>query len=289
MKCNICPRKCDVDRSVGVGFCQAPEDIKIAKYMLHKWEEPIISGENGSGAIFFSHCNLKCVYCQNEDISSGGKGECVSVDKLVEIFKKLEDMGANNINLVTPTHYTEHIINALDIYRPNIPIVWNSSGYEDEEVVHKLRNYVDIYLVDMKYMDEGLAFNLSKAKDYPQICAKAILEMRKNQPKDIIVNGLMQKGVIIRHLVLPNEVENTFKVLGWINEHLGANTYISIMGQYTPCYKAKDMPKYNRTLHNIEYKRVLNKINALGFNNGFIQDLNSASDSFIPDFNKFED
>ena len=289
MKCNICPRKCNVDRDSASGFCQAPSQIKIAKYMLHMWEEPIISGENGSGAIFFSHCNLKCVYCQNEEISSGGKGISITVGHLVEIFKKLEKMGANNINLVTPTHYAEQIMEALDLYRPNIPIVWNSSGYDDVEVIHKLKNYVDIYLVDMKYMDEELSLNLSKAKDYPQICAKAILEMRKNAPKDVVENGVMQKGVIIRHLVLPNEVNNSFKVLEWIRDHLGVNTYISVMGQYTPCYKAKEMPRYNRPLHAIEYKRVLNKLEALGFINGFTQDLNSANECFIPDFTKVED
>lgn len=289
MKCNICPRKCNVDRESASGFCQAPSQIKIAKYMLHMWEEPIISGENGSGAIFFSHCNLKCVYCQNEEISSGGKGISITVGHLVEIFKKLEKMGANNINLVTPTHYAEQIMEALDLYRPNIPIVWNSSGYDDVEVIHKLKNYVDIYLIDMKYMDEELSLNLSKAKDYPQICAKAILEMRKNQPEDVLENGLMKKGVVIRHLVLPNEVNNSFKVLEWIRDHLGVNTYISVMGQYTPCYKAKDMPRYNRRLHAIEYKRVLNKLATLGFTNGFIQDLNSANERFIPDFTKVED
>lgn len=288
MKCNICPRKCNVDRNVTVGYCKAPNKIKIAKYMLHKWEEPIISGEKGSGAIFFSHCNLKCLYCQNEEISSGGKGQFISVEQLVEIFKKLEDMGANNINLVTPTHYTEQIIEALNIYRPKIPIVWNSSGYESEEVIHKLKDYVDIYLVDMKYMDNDLAFILSKAKDYPQVCAKAILQMCKNQPKNIIDNGLMKKGVIIRHLVIPNEIENTFKVLDWIYKNLGKEAYISIMGQYTPCYIAKNMGKYNRVLHKIEYKRVLHKIDTLGFVNGFVQELNSADKCFIPDFNKFD-
>jgi putative pyruvate formate lyase activating enzyme len=287
MNCNICPRKCNINRDNGVGFCNAPSKLKIAKYMLHMWEEPIISGTNGSGAIFFSHCNLKCVYCQNEQISSGGEGKFVSVSQLVEIIKELECAGAHNINFVTPTHYTEQIIQALEIYKPAIPIVWNSSGYESAETIKKLKDLVDVYLVDIKYMENELAFNLSKAKDYPKVCAEAVLQMRKNEPIDIIESGLMQKGIIIRHLVLPNEVQNSFQVLDWINENMGNDTYISLMGQYTPCYLAKTMKKYNRPLKPIEYKRVINKFNALGFKNGFCQELTSADEKFIPDFDKF--
>ena len=251
------------------------------------WEEPIISGLNGSGAIFFSHCNLKCVYCQNEQISAQGIGKEVSIDELVQIMKELEIKGAHNINLVTPTHYTEQIIKALTIYKPSIPIVWNSSGYESVEIITKLKDLVDIYLVDMKYMDEDLAFNLSTAKNYPSVCQQAILQMRANQPKDIIENGLMKKGLIVRHLVLPNEVGNSFKVLNWLHNNLGTNTYISLMGQYTPCSKAKSMPKYSHPVKIIEYKRVLNHFNQLGFKNGFCQELTSANECFIPDFDKF--
>ena len=287
MNCNICPRKCNVNRNITIGFCNAPNTFKIAKYMLHLWEEPIISGNNGSGAIFFSHCNLKCVYCQNDQISHNGQGKLISCEQFINIIKELESMGANNINLVTPTHYSEQIIDALTKYRPSIPVVWNSSGYESVETIERLKDIVDIYLVDMKYMDNDLAFNLSKAKDYPEICQQTILQMRKNQPNDIIENGLMKKGIIIRHLALPNEINNSFKVLDWIYNHLGKNTYISIMGQYTPCYLAKDMEKYNRPLRPIEYKRVLNHLTNLGFVNGFYQELTSASENFIPDFNKF--
>ena len=289
MKCNICPRKCNIDRNQAVGFCNASNSIKIAKYMLHMWEEPIISGTNGSGAIFFSHCNLKCVYCQNAQISSQGKGKEISVENLVEIIKELEQNGAHNINLVTPTHYTEQIIQALSIYKPRIPIVWNSNGYETKESIEKIKDYVDVYLVDMKYMDNNLALELSKAKDYPIICQQAIMQMRANQPKDIIKDGIMQKGVIVRHLVLPNEVDNSFKVLDWLSENLGTDTYISLMGQYTPCYLAKNMPKYNRPLKIIEYKRVINHFNKLGFTNGFYQELDSANECFIADFDTFSD
>lgn len=289
MNCNICPRKCNINRDASTGFCKANNNFKIAKYMLHFWEEPIISGNNGSGAIFFSHCNLKCLYCQNYEISNMGKGKEISCQQFIEIMKELENMGANNINLVTPSHYSTQIIEALNIYKPSIPIVWNSNGYEDVETIKKLENIVDIYLVDMKYMDTNLSFNLSYAKDYPEVVQKAILQMRKNQPHDIVKNGLMKKGVIIRHLVLPNEIDNSFKVLDWIHDNLGTDTYVSIMGQYTPCHLALNMPKYNRTLKPIEYKRVLNHLNNLGFVNGFCQELTSADTNFIPDFDKFKD
>lgn len=289
MNCNICPRKCNVDRKVNIGFCKASNDIKVAKYMLHFWEEPIISGDNGSGAIFFSHCNLKCVYCQNYKISSVGQGKIITQEQFIDIMKELEQLGANNINLVSPTHYTYQIIEALKKYKPKIPIVWNSSGYEDDLTIKNLKDLVDIYLVDMKYMDNNLAFNLSKAEDYPEVCKKAILQMRENQPKDIIKNGIMQKGVIIRHLVLPNEIENSFKVLDWIYENFGENIFISIMGQYTPCYQAINMQKYNRVLKPIEYKRVINHVKLLGFNNGFFQELDSANSCYIPNFDKFKD
>ena len=285
MNCNICPRKCNIDRNLNIGFCNAPNSLKIAKYMPHFWEEPIISGHCGSGAIFFSHCNLKCVYCQNAQISHYGEGKYFSIEQFISIIKELESLGVHNINLVTPTHYTDQIIAAFGIYKPNVPIVWNSNGYESVETIKRIKDVVDIYLVDMKYMDENLALKLSKAKDYPTVCKQAILEMRKNQPTDIIENGIMKKGVIVRHLVLPNEIQNSFDVLDWLHSALDSKTYISLMGQYTPYHLAKDMPKYNRPLKPIEYKRVVNHLNNLGFENGFIQELSSASETFIPDFN----
>ena len=260
MNCTICPRKCNIDRTKTLGFCNATNNIQIAKYMLHMWEEPIISGTNGSGAIFFSNCNLKCVYCQNAEISSLGKGYPVSVEQLIDVMKELETLGAHNINLVTPSHYSKQIIEALKLYKPSIPIVWNSNGYESIEKIKQLKNLVDIYLVDMKYMDNELAFNLSKAKDYPEICQQAIIQMRKNQPSDIIENGLMKKGLIVRHLVLPNEVENSFSVLDWISTNLGTKTYVSIMSQYTPYHLATSMPKYNRKIkYRINNRRKITK------------------------------
>ena len=289
MNCNICPRKCNTNRNFSAGFCQASNNIKIAKFMPHFWEEPIISGTRGSGAIFFSHCNLKCVYCQNAQISHYGEGKYFSAEQFINIVKQLESFGVHNINLVTPTHYTEQLISAFSIYKPSVPIVWNSNGYESVETIKRIKDIVDIYLVDMKYMDNDLALTLSKAKDYPNVCQQAILEMRTNQPRDIIENGIMKKGVIIRHLVIPNEIKNSFNVLDWIHNALGCQTYISLMGQYTPFHLAKDMPKYNRPLKLIEYKRVVNHLNQLGFENGFVQELSSASEVFIPNFNNMED
>ena len=285
MKCNLCPRKCNIDRSINKGFCSCTEDVYIAKYMLHPWEEPLIcNSTQKSGAIFFSGCNLKCIYCQNYEISNSLVGKQYSIQDLVNLFKTLEDMNALNINLVTPTHYQNQIIDALKIYKPKIPVIWNSSGYESAEEIKKLKDYIDIYLVDLKYMDNNLALQLSNAKDYPEKATKTILQMKENQPVDKIENGIMKKGVIIRHLVLPNQIENTFNCLDWIKQNLGEKQYISLMSQYTPCYKALDIPALNRKLHPIEYKRVLNYANKLNFKNGFYQELDSASTSYIPDF-----
>ncbi len=283
MKCNMCPRKCNIDRDKVAGFCGA-KNLRVAKTMLHHWEEPIISGDKGSGAIFFSHCNLKCVYCQNWQISAKGQGKDITIEELIDIIKQLEQQGAHNINLVTPAHYTNEIIEALNIYKPAIPVVWNSSGYESVEEIKKLKDIVDVYLVDIKYMDNMLAKELSKAQDYPDVVKEAVQQMRLNQPKDVIKDNLMQKGVIVRHMVLPNEVENSFKVLDWVADNLGADTYISLMGQYTPCYLALDRERYNRTLKPIEYKRVVNRLEKLGFTKGFVQELSSANACFIPDF-----
>ncbi|MBQ8424852.1 MAG: radical SAM protein [Clostridia bacterium] len=289
--CNICPRNCNINREKQVGFCKATNKPKVSKVMLHYYEEPPISGEeetgtlnNGSGAIFFSSCNLKCVYCQNYDISDGGIGKEISIEKLADIFKQLEDAGANNINLVTPTHYTLQIIQALDIYKPKIPIVWNTSGYEKPETIQLLKNYVDIYLTDFKYMDNHLAKTLSNAENYPEICKQATLEMRKNQPNDIFENGLMKKGMIIRHLVLPTQTKNSLEIVDWIYKNLGNKTYLSLMAQYTPMSKAKSMDGFNRKITPLEYKILINKVQNLKFENVFYQDLESADSSFTPNF-----
>lgn len=284
--CEICPRKCKVDRSIKNGICGANDIIKVSKVMLHMWEEPIISSGTGSGAIFFSNCSLKCIYCQNYKISSGGLGREITVNNLVEIFKKLEKLGANNINLVSPTHYTKQIIEALNIYRPKIPIVWNTSGYETVENNEILKNYVDIYLSDLKYFSSELSKEFSLAADYFENASKSILKMRENQPQDIIENGIMRKGLIVRHLVLPKCFEDSKKILNFIAENLGRDTYISLMSQYTPCFKAREHEILKNKLNKIEYKIVLNEMKKLGFVNGFYQDYSSASSDFTPDFEK---
>lgn len=284
VECNICPRNCKIDRHKLPGFCGEKEKIKISKVMLHQYEEPIISAGKGSGAIFFAGCNLKCVFCQNYPISNIGKGKTITIKKLVKIFKKLEHMGAANINLVTPTHFTNQIIEAVKIYKPNIPVVWNSSGYESPQTIKKLKDYVDIYLVDLKYMDNALALNYSRANNYVENATKSILEMRKNQPTDIIKNGVMQKGVIVRHLVLPTHTDDSIKCLNFICENLGKTTIVSIMSQYEPRYDAVNYPEINRKITPVEYKRVVSHALKLGLNNAYTQDLSSANSKYTPKF-----
>lgn len=289
--CNICPRACNINRENQVGFCKGTNKVKISKVMLHFFEEPPISGEeidgikpNGSGAIFFSNCTLKCCYCQNAEISAGGEGKEIDINTLANLFKQLEDAGAYNINLVTPTHYTKEIIEALEIYKPKIPIVWNTSGYETPETIKSLKNYVDIYLTDFKYFNSSLSKKYSLAENYPETCKKATIEMRKNQPKDIFENGLMKKGIIIRHLVLPTHYNDSIKIIDWINENLGNKTYFSLMSQYVPMAKAKDFPEINRKIKPLEYKIVTNHLNELNFKNVFVQDFESAETIYTPDF-----
>ncbi|MBE7076576.1 MAG: radical SAM protein [Clostridiales bacterium] len=287
MICTMCPRKCNVDRNVSVGFCGEKDKIRINKIMLHKFEEPIISGKDedkGSGAIFFVGCNLKCVFCQNGKISRNGVGIEFSSEELAEKFKELEKMGALNINLVTPTHFYKQIIEAFKIYQPKIPVVWNSSGYETKEMVEEIAQFVDIFLVDLKYMDNEIALKYSKAKDYVEVVAETIKSMRKLKPNDIIENGLMKKGVIIRHLILPTHTADSIKVLDFIHDNLGENTIVSIMSQYTPFGDLFEHPEINRKITPLEYKRVVNHALKLNMMNCFTQDLKSANKMFTPDF-----
>lgn len=283
--CNNCPRKCNVDRKHHVGFCGVKEKVKISKVMMHKYEEPIISGEKGkSGAIFFAGCNLKCVYCQNYPISKKLKGKYISIKKLAKIFKRLESKGVYNINLVTPNHYVEQIISALKIYKPNIPIVWNTSGYESLKSLEKVKNYVDIYLTDLKFIDDNIGKKYSNVNDYSKVSQQAIKKMKENQPCDIIENGLMKKGLIIRHLVLPNHTSDSLRCLDFIKENLGEDSIVSIMSQYEPRYKAKDYQEINRKITPLEYKRVINHALKLNLNNSYIQDLSSANKKYTPKF-----
>ncbi len=286
MICNVCPRKCNIDRNQKAGFCGMTDKIKIARAELHFWEEPCISGEKGSGTIFFSGCPLKCVYCQNEEISSGGFGKDISVERLAEIFRELEEKGAHNINLVTPTHYSEQILNAFDIYKPKIPVVYNCSGYEDVETLKKFKDIVDIYLTDIKYFDSSASEKYSKAKDYFEVASSAVKEMISQQPENIFdEDGIMKKGVIIRHLVLPLNLTQTRKILEWIKENLPENVIISLMSQYMPMGKAREHKEINRKLTTREYEKVLNMFDELGFEYGFMQELSSSKEDFIPPFN----
>lgn len=285
-KCCICPRECGVNRNISGGFC-GEKKLKIAHIMFHHWEEPPISGDEnfvGSGAIFFSGCNLKCVYCQNWEISNNKEGKAVSVSELVDIFKKLECAGANNINLVTPTHFAEEIIEALKIYKPQVPVVWNTSGYEKPETIEKLRGLVDIFLTDIRYFSPETAKKYSLAEDYFDCASCAVKKMREVVGQDKFNGGLMKKGVIIRLLVLPNMTTEAIKILDWINDNLGNKTIVSIMNQYFPCYKAKDYPEINRKVREIEYSRVVHYAEKLGFNNAYTQEKTSASQEYVPNF-----
>lgn len=285
MICNLCPRKCNVNRDLKSGFCGVSNTLKVARAQLHFWEEPIISGTNGSGTIFFSGCNLKCVYCQNFNISKENFGKDITTQRLAEIFKELENAGAHNINLVTPSHYVKQIVEALNIYKPKIPVVYNTSGYDSVEELKMLEGYVDVYLTDLKYYSSELSQKYSSAKNYFEVCSLAIKEMIRQQPKNVIENGLIKKGVIIRHMVLPNCIDDSFKVLDWIKNNLGEDVIVSVMGQYTPYFNASKFPEINRKLKPVEYKLVINHFNKLGLKNGFMQSLDSADENFIPPFN----
>ena len=269
-----------------MGFCKSSNTVLVSKVMLHQFEEPIISGTNGSGAIFFANCTLKCIYCQNSEISSDGNGKEITVHTLADLFKQLESAGAHNINLVTPTHYTKQIIEALKIYKPKIPIVWNTSGYEKPETIKQLKGFIDIFLTDFKYFSSELSGKLSMATDYFENCSKATLEMRKIIPTDIVENGLMKQGIIIRHLVLPNQTTDSLKIINWVNDNLGNKTYFSLMSQYVPMAKAKHIPEINRKITPLEYKILENKLKSLDFKNAFLQDHSSAETCYTPDFSK---
>ena len=283
----MCPRNCNVDREKTSGFCGANNKVKIAKIMLHHWEEPIISGlENdaGSGAIFFSHCNLKCVFCQNYEISHEGNGKYYTDRELADIFKDLEDKGALNINLVTPSHYSQNIINALHIYKPKIPVVWNSGGYDSPQTIAKLKGLVDIFLADFKYYSNDLAKKYSLCPNYFENCTTSLLKMREICPQDIIENGLMKQGILVRHLILPTHTDDSKKVLDWIAQNLGNQTYVSLMSQFTPYGDLSAFPEINRKLKPLEYNVVQKHLFKLGFDNGFVQELSSANTCYIPDF-----
>ncbi len=286
MICKMCPRECGIDRSLNTGYCSVGEKIKIARAEKHFWEEPCVSGTRGSGTIFFSGCPLKCVYCQNSKISDNAFGKEISIERLAEIFKELEDKGCHNINLVTPTHYSEQILKAFEIYKPNIPIVYNCSGYEKTETLKKFEGIADIYLTDIKYFDSEVSAKYSKAADYFDIASKAVIEMIRQRPENIFdENGIMQKGVIIRHLVLPLNLTQTRKIFEWIKLNLPENVIISLMSQYIPLGKANEFKEINRKITQREYDKAIDMFFEYGFQNGFMQEISSSKTKFIPPFN----
>lgn len=283
MKCNACPRKCNVDRSEKLGFCREKDVLRGARASLHFWEEPIISGKSGSGTVFFSGCNLKCVFCQNYEISAENKGIEISFENLKRIFNDLIEQGANNINLVNPTHFSDLLCEFLSKNKFPVPIVYNSSGYESVETLKKFEGLIDIYLPDFKYIRNDKAKRYSKAEDYPQVVKNALKEMRRQQKEDVIEDGLMKKGMIIRHLVLPSNTNSTLEILDYLKENY-ENSYISLMSQYVPCGDLSEYSEINRKLTKREYEKVVCYAIDLGFKNVYVQELNSAEKNFIPAF-----
>lgn len=283
MNCNICPRNCNVNRNEKCGFC-GQKNLKVQKAMVHMFEEPIISGTCGSGAIFFSGCNLKCLFCQNYQLSHQNVGTEISVQDLIKIIKKLESKGVNNINFVSPTHFTNEILQALKIYKPKVPVVWNTGGYEKFETIEKLKNYVDIFLFDIKYFSSSLSKEYSSAADYYNFAMQSLVKAREIVPQDEIENGIMKKGIIVRHLVLPGASSDSVMILNEICKNLGNKTIISLLNQYTPCFKAKQHKVLKNKVTNLEYKRVVCKALKLGFDNAFVQENSSQTEEFIPNF-----
>lgn len=290
--CNLCPRNCMAERGKGQkGYCLSDNKIFVARAALHMWEEPCISGETGSGTVFFSGCNLRCIYCQNYEIAAAVKGREVSVSELSEIFLALEKQGASNINLVTPDHYVPEIIEAVLSARKKgltLPIVYNGSGYEKPEVIRRLKGIVDIFLTDFKYMQEDLAERFSHAPDYPQVAKSALEAMVEIAGEPVFdKDGMMQKGVIVRHLLLPGHKKNAKDVIRYVYENYGDRVYISLMNQYTPFERLKereDCKELCRRVTKREYENVLDYMIGLGVKNAFIQEGDTAKESFIPDF-----
>lgn len=287
-KCEICPHNCKINREQGqIGRCRSNDKIKIALVSTHEYEEPCISGKNGSGTVFFSNCNLNCMYCQNYEISQLGKGREITIEELADIFLKQQAKGVNNINLVTPTMYAYHIIEAIKIARKNglnLPIIYNTNGYEKVETIKALDGYIDVYLPDLKYYSDILSKKYSNVDKYFEIATKAIKEMYKQVGQAIFnEEGIIQKGVIIRHLVLPNHLQNTKHILKWIKENL-SDIYVSIMAQYFPTYKAKGDSLIGRKLTQKEYKEIENFLYTLDLQNGYIQELGEHEEEYVPEW-----
>ena len=284
--CTLCPRRCGVDREAGqTGFCGMPAGLRIARAMLHYGEEPPISGSFGTGAVFFSGCTLRCVYCQNREISAGGKGKAVSSEQLRALFERLIDEGAQSIDLVTPTHFLPSILPALTPKLP-VPVVYNCGGYERVETLRQLEGLVDIYLPDMKYADNALAARLSAAPDYFETASAAIREMYRQTGPAVVEAGIMRRGVLLRHLVLPGYLENTLRVLDWAAETFPKNAVmLSLMSQYVPMGPARSMPPLDRRLTQEEYDGAVSWMQLCGLTFGYTQDTSAATQELLPDFN----
>lgn len=318
MQCDICPRRCNIDRSKTKGFCGMGDRPVVARAFLHMWEEPCISGTRGSGAVFFSGCSLKCIYCQNYEISHKGRGREVSVRELADIFISLRDRGAHNINLVTPTHFAPAIKEALGIAksgsraadRPDIPpvnvpddegsssvnsagpldipVIYNTSGYDSVNQLKSIEEHVDVYLPDLKYMSSEVSKSYSGAADYFEKASAAVLEMYRQKGSPVFDDdGIIKKGVIIRHLVLPGHTSETIRLLEWISANISKDAYVSLMSQYVPCHLACGHNRIGRRITSHEYDKVVNKFIRLGLN-GYVQERESASEEYIPDFDKIQ-
>ncbi len=283
MICSICPRKCGIERKNANGFCRTSEDFKIARAALHFWEEPCISGKSGSGTVFFSGCNLKCVYCQNYEISRDNKGIEISCDRLVEIFENLVSLGAENINLVNPTHFAPMLAEVLEEWKSPVPIVYNSSGYESVETLRRLDGLIDIYLPDFKYIRNDKAERYSRAADYPEIAKAALEEMYRQTGKAVFDGAMMKKGMIIRHLILPQNTNSSLRIIDYISNHF-EGAYLSLMAQYIPCTNLENYQEINRTITKREYNKVVDYALSKGLEKLFVQELSSADDKYIPLF-----
>ncbi|WP_019227677.1 radical SAM protein [Sedimentibacter sp. B4] len=290
-ECIICPRNCKVDRTKGNrGYCRETDKLVVARASLHMWEEPCISGTNGSGTVFFSGCSLGCIYCQNFNISNGMSGKEITTERLAEIFLELQSKGAHNINLVTPTHFVVQIMDAIIMSRNkglNIPIVYNTSGYEKIETIKMLEGHVSVYLPDLKYMDENIAKKYSNCQDYFSHASKAIEEMvRQTGEIEFDENGMVVKGVIVRHMTLPGYLDDSKNIIRYLHETYKHKIYLSIMNQYTPLTEVSKYPEINRKITEDEYDELVDYAVDIGVENGFIQEGETALESFIPVFDK---
>lgn len=288
--CRLCPRNCGANRLQGeLGFCRAGMDVRIAKVCLHEWEEPCISGSRGSGTVFFSNCNLRCVFCQNHRISEESFGKDVSIERLSEIFLEQQARGAHNVNLVTPTHYVPQIIEAVKLAKTKglkLPILYNTNSYENVETIRSLEGIVDVYLADLKYFSDSYAIKYSGAKDYFLHASKAIAEMFRQVGEPVFDSEvLLQRGLIIRHLMLPGLLFDTKKVLDHIRSTYGDSVYVSIMNQYTPMHRAAQYPEINKRLNKRHYESIIQYCLDSGIHNAFIQDTGTATEDYVPDFN----